>query len=249
MPWAPERVELEIVMLEPELPRVDVVVRCRNKMPYVATTLGRLLNQRGCLSRVLLLDCQSTDGSRSAAERLGVRVVDVGPTIGSAGAMMNHAMRITTSPVVVFVDADAIPLSETSVVRLVAAFAKSPTLAAAFGRQVPRRLGVKAEGASFSMAASAVNRTAWRGDAFDERLRYAEDVEWTTRVRRDGWTTEYVADAPFELSHDTTLRGHFLRATGRPFAQVGSALPAPRVTPATLVAARALAAVGARLRT
>ncbi len=254
-------------MLPRELPRVDIVVRCRNKMPYVERTLERLLQQRRCIPQITFLDCDSTDGSRECAARFGVRVVPVEPAIATAGAMMNHALRITRSLIVVFVDADATPLSDTSVAALVESFEASPTIAIAFGRQTPRRemrrtttgewqatsgaphrpptgggvppssggsgsirppqrpptggsaapsSGVSGPvGGSFSIAAAAVHRSAWHCHPFDARVRAGEDLEWIQRLRRDGWTTECVHDAPFEECHDQTLRGHFLRTAVR----------------------------------
>jgi GT2 family glycosyltransferase len=238
-----------MVMLHAQEPHVDVVVRCKNRMPFVQATLERLRAQRGCIPRIAFFDLGSVDGSRRAAERAGVRVIEAGQLVKSPGAMMNHAMRATTSPIVVFVDADATPLADTAVLTLLKAFAGGPTLAAAFGRQVPAKAARATPfarndaatstatqlAASFSMSASAIHRSAWNRQVFDERLRYAEDVEWTTRVRQDGWTTVYVADAPFEQSQESTLRGHFSRTTTGAFLKdFRTGLSASRAVPITI---------------
>ncbi len=233
-------------MLQPQEPQVDVVVRCRNGMPFVEATLDKLRRQLGCTPRIAFLDCGSIDGSRRAAERAGVRIVDPGHFAATPGALMNQAMRVTSSAIVAFVDADATPLSDTSVLELVKAFAVAPTLAAAFGRQIAGRAGRAAEAArsapgttpvpaSFSMAAAAVHRSAWNRQPFDERLRQAEDVEWTTRVRRDGWKTSYVPDAPFQRSQESTLHGHSSRTTTGAFLKdVRTGLSASRSVPITI---------------
>jgi hypothetical protein len=202
-------------------PQVDVVVRCRNGMPFVESTIERLLHQRECSPRITFFDCGSSESNRRVVERHRLRIIDIAPTRAISGALMNHAMRVTTSQVVVFVNADAIPLAETTLSALLKEFHMTPVLAAAFGRQIARQPSLKAftrdllrggdglaairSRASFSLAAAAVHRSAWNQHAFDEQLRYAEDIEWTTRIRRDGWATSYVASAPFEQSQETTL--------------------------------------------
>jgi rhamnosyltransferase len=205
-----------------EEPPFDVVVRSRNEMPFAGLALARLRKQRGCLARIVFFDCGSTDGSRQEAEKHGLRIIHVEPTTYRPGAVLNRAMEATTSPIVAFVSADAIPLSERSLADLVAPFRDAPTLAATYGRQVARSgasvdamldgeralgdVGVAVRhGTYLSMAASAVRRDAWDAQPFDESLRCSEDVEWITRLRLRGWVTHYAAGAMFEHFLDDSL--------------------------------------------
>jgi GT2 family glycosyltransferase len=214
---------------------VDVVVRCRNEMPFTERTLIGLERQRGARARVLFLDCGSTDGSREAAAAHGARVVDIEPRSYIPGAVLNLGMRETRSSLVAFVNADAFPMHEEALARLVAPLRRSPAEgapSAVYGRQRARpdasrlvrveqdrafpEVGSPAlrRGRFFSMAASAIRRDAWDALPFDETLRYSEDVDWTRRIEAIGFSTAYAPDAVFEHSHDYSLAASIRRRAG-----------------------------------
>jgi len=183
-------------------------------MPHVKRTLDAL-GPTG--ARVLFIDSGSSDGSVETAERAGANIVRISPDAYIPGRVLNDAMRRTTSPVVAFVNADAVPLDPSALARLVDACRSG--LAAAYGCQVPRqdagmmtRLDYArafpddatgpAWGHFFSMAASAVRREVWQALPFDEDLAFSEDVDWTFRARALGLRSAYVPEAKFEHSHD-----------------------------------------------
>src|SRR5204863_9754668 len=57
----------------------------------------------------------------------------------------------------------------------------------------------------FSMASSAVNRSAWKVLPFREDLRYSEDEEWSFRIKNGGWSILYAEDSVVIHSHNYTL--------------------------------------------
>lgn len=223
-------------MKTPPSPTIDVVVRCRNEMPHTREMLAQTLRQTGVRPQILFLDCGSTDGSKEAADALGVRVVDVDPATYMPGVVLNRAMMLTSTEVVAFVNADCIPLAPGALRALVSPLFEDGRVAATYGRQVARPnadplVVLEYErafgdvppplrrGTFFSMAASAIRRSAWSALPFDPSLRYSEDVDWTTRIAAlggAGGATEirYVPDARFEHSHDYDLRGQFVRRRG-----------------------------------
>jgi hypothetical protein len=162
----------------------------------------------------------------------GARILDVDPSSYVPGAVLNLGMRETCSPIVAFVNADAFPLEDTALARLVEPLIAASALAATYGRQRPRPSATSAtrleqdrafpeasapllrRGRFFSMAASAIRRDAWELLPFDERLRYSEDVDWTWRLGALGLTTAYVPEALFEHSHDYTLAAQVKRRAG-----------------------------------
>jgi len=205
---------------------LEVVVRCRNEMPFVRSTLD-VLSDAGL--RVIVYDNASTDGSREAAIASGLEVVDVAPSGYVPGKVVNAAMRHTKGDVVCFVNADAIPRTADDVKRLASACVGGA--AAAYGRQVPRPNATamtKADYARafpaggegpgfrhfFSMAASAIRRDVWEALCFDEGLRYSEDIDWTWRVRGLGCRIQYVPEARFEHSHDYGRQALWRRMVG-----------------------------------
>ncbi len=222
-------------MKTPPTPTIDVVVRCRNEMPYTRTMLDLTLRQSGLRPRVLFMDCGSTDGSREVAEAFGVRIVDVDPSSYMPGVVLNRGMTLTSSEVVAFVNADCIPLGMHELDTLVGPLLDDSRVVATYARQVPRpgadplvaieyarAFGDAApairRGRFFSMAASAIRRSAWDALPFDASLRYSEDVDWTTRIAAlgggSGGEIRYVPDARFEHSHDYDVLGQFSRRRG-----------------------------------
>lgn len=178
------------------------------------------------------MDSGSTDGSRECARDLGCEIVDIRPEQYIPGRVINAGMTETSSPVVAFVNADAIPLDPAAVEKLIRPFRMSADLAATFGRQVarpdaaaltvydmerafsPKDTVRTKRGAFFSMAASAISRVVWEQYAFSETLRYSEDVDWTHRVAQAGWDVHYVPEAQFEHSHDYALEASRRRRRG-----------------------------------
>lgn len=219
---------------------VDVVVRCRNEMPYAPRALDALLAQKGVEPRLVVFECGSTDGSREVVAARSIPFVHVDPASYVPGRVLNQGMQATESPVVAFVNADAIALDPHALERLLEPL-EAPAVAATFGRQLPRPSASRAtkteyarafgdraparvrRGAFFSMAASAIRRDVWARLPFDEDLRYSEDVDWTARVRSLGWQVRYVPEARFEHSHEYDLRASFKRRRGEGVAEVAIA--------------------------
>lgn len=213
---------------------VDVVVRCRNEMPWTERALRMLIAQRHVTARICFIDCGSTDGSRELAVRAGARVHDWEAARYVPGQVLRYGMEVTRSPVVAFVNADAVAETDDALARLVAPLLPvepDRAVAATFARQVARRRAdpltrfdyerafgddavVTRLGAFFSMAASALRRDVWQRVPFDPSLRYSEDVDWTTRVRALGHRVLYVPEARFEHSHDYDLPGAYARRRG-----------------------------------
>lgn len=211
---------------------IDVVMRCRNEMPWAEKALEALRSQHAARAELLVIDCGSTDGSRECAVRHGARVIDVDPKSYIPGAVLNMGMRETRGELVAFINADAIALDPYALEALIEPMLEDPSVAAAYGRQVARReadpwmradterafgasdAGRTRHGAFFSMAASVVRRSWWQRLAFDEALRYSEDVDWTHRVRALGARVRYAPEARFEHSHNYDLRAQYRRRRG-----------------------------------
>lgn len=211
---------------------IDVVMRCRNEMPYTELALRALRDQTGVQARVLFIDCKSTDGSREAGVAANARVMDLDPSAYIPGRVLNMGMRETKSDVVAFINADAIALTPSALAELVAPLDRDPSAIASYARQVARddadlltkvdyarafpshdALDVR-HGHFFSMAASAVRRSGWEVLPFDESLRYSEDVDWSVRARALGWKSLYACHAEFEHSHAYDLKAQYKRHAG-----------------------------------
>lgn len=109
----------------------DIIVPAYNEAPRIATVLDvvtRVLD-----ARVLVVDDGSSDGTADIARRFpSVRVLRLSPNRGKGGAML-EAVRATTSPIVVFIDADLLGLTPEHVRQLIEPMRARPELGQVVG--------------------------------------------------------------------------------------------------------------------
>ena len=215
-------------------------MRSRNDMPLVAETLAALQRQT-VAHQLLVLDNDSTDGTVEEARKYTEHVFTVPKGEYVPGRVLNHAMAATAGEIVVFLNSDCTPADDRWLEELLNGFRDAtgqndPAIAAVFGRQRPRPncrpLFAKdiedtyGDGTRqrhwrhcFSMASSAVRRSAWQRKAFDETLLYSEDIDWTYRVRQSGQRIHYVPDSVVYHSHNYTLKQYYWRQYGEGMAE------------------------------
>ncbi len=212
---------------------VSILVRCRNDAAFLTRTLEAIAAQ-DCPFRheVLVCDDASTDGS---AEILRARPEArlVSPPAGGyrPGRTLNALVRAAAGEIVVFNNADAVPLDAHWLANLIAPLAEG-SADATFANQVPRpdatplvrrdSLRAFGEGSSawprfFSLASAAARRDDLLANPFDEDLQYSEDVEWANR--REGFRRRYVPTARVEHSHNYTRRQLVRRFYGEGYAE------------------------------
>ncbi len=198
-------------------PEVSILVRTRNDAPFIAKTLDAIAAQEGAPSfEVVVCDDASTDGTSEILKgRNGLRFVTRPAGEYRPGRTLNAMVREARGEIVVFNNADAIPLDGRWLAALTAPFQATAAIAT-FAQQVPRADAeplVKKDYARafgdgsvskdwprfFSLASSAFRRDWLLENPFDETILYSEDIELVNRrplVRR------YVAEARVEHSHN-----------------------------------------------
>src|SRR6202035_4444160 len=88
---------------------------------------------------VLVIDSSSTDGTADLARQAGYRVVTIPRAEFRHGGTRQFAAELASiAEILVYLTQDAILANENALARLVAAF-DDPSVAAAYGRQFPRR--------------------------------------------------------------------------------------------------------------
>lgn len=206
-----------------------VVMRSHNDRRHIVETLDALDGQ-DVPHRVLVFDNASDDGTGEIVRARADRVENVPRGAYVPGRVLNRAMELTTGPVVVFLNSDCTPADSGWLSRLLAPF-DDPLVSAAFGCQEPRPgcpfLEAKdirdtyGDGRRqarwrhcFSMASSAIRRSAWEQLRFDESLDYSEDIDWSWRVRRAGGAIRYAPAARVLHSHGYTLGQQYRRQAG-----------------------------------
>lgn len=201
-------------------------------MPVIRKTLAGLKTQT-MPYKVFAFDNGSTDGTREELAAVAEKVIDVPPGTYVPGRVLNQGMRTAESEYVVFLNSDCIPTHSEWLERLVGAFKSEPhgSCAAVFGRQIPRPDCIdifykdtedtfgdgsrqKAWKHCFSMASSAVARDVWLKHPFREDIQYSEDIDWTWRMREQGYSIRYVPDSVVEHSHNYSPSEFYRRQTG-----------------------------------
>ena len=207
-----------------------VVVRTRDDEEFLARTLsGIRAEAMGCRIVVMNNNSNGRPLPNDCVEMVD-QVIQVPDGSYRPGRVLNQAMRRTESPLVVFLNADCVPLKRGWLGALLEPFAEA-SVGATFGRQLPRpgcyppfardTEETFGDGAlqirwrhCFSMAVSAVRRTVWESHPFDERLRYSEDIAWTFGLRQEGFEVVYAPESVVEHSHNYSVSQYYKRQRG-----------------------------------
>jgi len=216
----------------------EIVMRSKNDGPLIGAVLRAVHRQRGTPPiRLVHIDSGSTDDTVKIIRSFRPhRLIQIRPEAYVPGVVLNRGMRETTGEWVVFLNSDAEPANDDWLATLLAAAHAAPRTATAFSRQLPRPdceavyahdydrcFGPARESTGwphfFSMVSCVVNRAAWLAHPFREDLQYAEDDEWSQRVKQLGWRIAFAAESHAVHSHNYTRRQAFHRARGDAFAQ------------------------------
>ena len=209
-------------------PFASILVRAHNDAIFIERTLKGIFAQKVDFPfEVVVCDDASTDETRAIAARFPVCFVDRPDGPYKPGRTLNALVREAKGDVVVFNNADAVPLDENWLASLVKPLRDAPeTPAFTFANQLSRadaqalvrKDNERAFGDGkvqatwrffFSVASAATWRRILVEAPFDEAIQYSEDVEWAWRNSRrdvDPVRIVYCPDAHVEHSHNYTLR-------------------------------------------
>jgi rhamnosyltransferase len=217
---------------------VGLVIPTLNAGLLWARALEAIKSQSILPDRLLVIDSGSTDGTAAAASGAGFEVIEIEKSqFNHGGTRQWAADYLSNCSIVIFMTQDAILSTEKSLERIVACF-RDPTIALAYGRQLPREgagaieshsrefnygpnsiekniatvdlLGTKVFFCSNSFA--AYNRAILVGlGGFKRDLILGEDMEFAARAIKAGYTNVYSSDATVFHSHDYSLTEQFER--------------------------------------
>lgn len=212
-------------------PLVSIILRSYNEGWALKETLPALRDQDYQNWELIVIDSGSTDGSVELIRKFNPRVfLQISPSQYIAPIVMNRGVQIAQSNSCIFLNADATPQGK-NWLRKLAEPLLSPRTAAVFGRQIPRPdckavfacdydrcFGENRESAHwehfFSMVSSGIRKDIWCKRGFNEKLRYAEDDEWTRWAKSQGYDVVYVPDSVVMHSHNYTAEQAYKRSFG-----------------------------------
>ena len=209
--------------------RPCIIMRSYNDMPLIADTLA-MVNRQATPFELISLDNQSTDGTTQQIKKYTDHMVNIPKGTYIPGRVLNQGMALSHGEFVVFLNSDCTPQNEAWLQNLLDGFTDD-RVAAVFGRQIPRpdchpilakdTEDTYGDGSKqkywrhcFSMASSAIRRSVWEKMKFDEAVQYSEDIDWTWRVRQEGYEIRYVANSIVMHSHNYTLGQFYKRHYG-----------------------------------
>lgn len=222
-----------------------IIMRAKNEMPYTLRTLAALRTQRRKDWRLYAIDSGSTDGSLEEIQAFPPdELVQIAPEDYEPGPVLNRMVGMTKEPIIVFLNADAIPLSDDWLSTLVAPVERGD-VEATMSVQVAREdadfivaydyaraydpKNIK-EGNEdfFSAVACCFRRNLWEKHPFKDKG-YSEDLAWARECRQAGARFRLVPESRVEHSHNFTLPGlHKKRYRhGRAYVDIFGSRPEP----------------------
>lgn len=202
-------------------PRVSIIMRAKNTGWVIHQALAALYSQTFKDFELVVVDSGSTDNTLDIVRCFPHRLIQIEASDYFPGAVLNAVIQETRSGLIVFQNADTVPLTPYALQRLLDVFDDEKTQAA-FARQIPRpeafawvrrdydtafpEFGPAPEWMTLSLPLAAMRRSIWREHPFFTDAWGSEDVEWGYWAKTHGHGIRYVADALVMHSHNYTLR-------------------------------------------
>ncbi len=205
---------------------VAIIMRSKDEQPHADTALAALAEQSYTDYTLYNVDSGSTDGTLEAVKAFNPKpenVVEIAPEDYVPGPVLNMMLERTTEPIVVFLNADAIPQDSMWLEKLLAPVLDA-SADATVSKQIPRECArfidkydferaysartIEKSPEFFSAVACAFRRELWEATHFYEDG-YAEDIAWSRTCQEKGARFELVPDSVVEHSHNYTIRGLF----------------------------------------
>ena len=213
-------------------PKVAIIMRSYNDRSVIWQTLEMLQRQNYRDYELWNFDSTSSDGTLDIIREFNHpdHIRQNSSSTCNPARMLNEAVNIVDSDIIVFLNSDAAPTDEYWLENLIRPL-EDPTIGAVYGRQIARQdcrslfikdteraFGDGSEAARwvhfFSMANSAARRSVLLKYPFETKIKYSQDIEWSYRLRLDGYRIHYVEKAAAMHSHNYTLKQSYRRHFG-----------------------------------
>lgn len=207
-------------------PQITVIVRAKNKVGTIGTTLAALRRQT-VPAEVIVVDSGSTDGTLEVAREWADRVIEVPAETFTYGGALNIGAAAASAPIHAALSAHCVPEYDTWLEDSLRRYERPDVAATNAAKASP--LGVPVDDTYFQTLEDVVvdpiwgfsnHASTWRGDVwadhpFREDLGACEDKEWSWRVLAAGWTIAYAPElgAPMAHRRSAGLRALYGRIT------------------------------------
>ena len=204
-------------------PKISVVIRVRNEAAFLEKTLTALKLQNCSSLELIVVDNESTDGSREIAERFGAKIVKISMKEFSYGRASNRGFQAATGDVVVLLSAHSLPIGCDFLSTAAKPFV-DPRVAAVRLLHIGNRPELHSwmeQGEVLTGSAGledviyagptacgcAIRRSIWETLRFDESMASVEDKFWAKAALAKGYIV-VKAPAAYLYMRERTLREH-----------------------------------------
>ena len=217
--------------------KTSILILTKNEANNIGACLEAVYSQVTADEfEVILVDSGSTDETLKIARRYPIRIEEIPAESFHHARTRNFAAQLASGEVLVFLVADAVPVSCSWLQSLVRNFA-DPSVGAVYGRQLPKPgsslerqdaleavygcnkivkdpahpNGLGYRFYHFSDVNAAIRRSVWQTTGFPEELRVFEDLGIAKRILDGGWKIVYEPESAVFHSHHHTNAGLFKR--------------------------------------
>jgi len=205
----------------------SIVIRAYNEEKHISRLLEGIQHQTANDVEVILVDSGSSDSTVSIAESFGAKIVHIPPQEFTFGRSLNLGIQAALSEFIVIASAHVYPVYpdwlatllhpfEDHEVALVYGKQRAPESAKFSEQQIfhqwyPDISRPRQETAFCNNANSAIRRSLWEKNPYDDTLTGLEDLAWAKWAKEQGYDIAYVAEAEVIHVHNETPRGVFNR--------------------------------------
>jgi glycosyltransferase involved in cell wall biosynthesis len=203
-------------------PRCSIVIRANNEEKHIGRLLTGILHQTVPEPEVILVDSGSTDATVAIAAQYPVRIIHINPDEFTFGRSLNLGIAAAHSAQIVIASAHVYPVYPDWLESLLRQF-NDPQVALAYGKQRGSSTSRYSEHQVFARwfpdestprqahpfcnnANSAIRRSLWEINPYDETLTGLEDIAWARWAIEAGHVIAYSAEAEVVHVHDETPR-------------------------------------------
>jgi glycosyltransferase involved in cell wall biosynthesis len=200
--------------------KCSIVIRAFNEEQHIERLLEGLRSQTVQDVEIILVDSGSTDATAAIAAQYGARIVNIPPAEFTFGRSLNLGLAAATRDLVAIASAHVYPVYPDWLERLLEPF-DDPRVALSYGKQRGGETSIFSEKQVFAHwypdhsnlaqghpfcnnANTAIRRTVWQINPYDETLTGLEDLAWARGALDGGYTIAYMADAEIVHLHDET---------------------------------------------
>lgn len=192
---------------------ISIIIRAYNEASWLERCLEAIKHQRLDIDDVILVDNESTDGTREIGEAYGVKLTTISRKEFTFGRALNQGIAIARHPLIAILSAHCIPIDELWADYLAVHLQEPGTnICGVYGKQEPlpdtsdvdaRDLWTtfrderqtQTKDFFFHNANSSIRRDLWEAFPFDENIKGVEDRAWTKQMLNEGFSVVYEPNA------------------------------------------------------